>query len=405
MNRPMSKSGLNPTYPRFSRTDRFPTSCSILSALSQLEQLGVRPGDIRLILEDRRRYPQTRILSQEPPPGMPLRHGTEVRLRLAADGVVSRLPEGLFVSQPGEEGRLQLEQARRLFAPFDKAGLLALSRLRFWNVVFSGGNQHADLETFIFRVLGLDPASLERGRRIFSTAEIQAWTRILPQLDRVVGDQDKMQAVLRRFMRDPVELRPGSPMSQDVPPDHRLKLVSGSPNDRADGPGDLAEDTVPHLGQMFLGDRISVQGRTMVLKIGPLSPERIELYAGPTFRSRVDRPSGAVIVDLGPVCELDRFWKAWESGEGFGVASGFASPGAGHEGNLGGLLKSPDPFTTQWPRLVYLLQYLMPAHLMVRVHLLPETGPGWVLGTGDTADGHFASILGAWTALTNPVEQ
>ena len=355
-------------YPRFCRTDRFPTSCSVLSALSQLDQLGVKLTDIRLVLEDRRRHPRPQILEQEPAPGTPIKHGTEVSLRVAVDGILSNFPEGLFVSEPGREGRDQLDEARRFFAPFDKAGLVALSGLRYWNVVFSGAQEDQGFESFIFEVLGLGRQAWERSKRIFRADEFRAWTHILPLLSRMVGDPDYVRRILNRFLGDEISIAFGPRQTQPVPLSKRFRL-EGAEVDASAGQGSAL------LGKAFLGSQVQENGKVLVVRIGPLSPDRIRRYEGLSFVPASGSGSGTVVVDLGPVCELNNYWGEWEKDQ------------------------TAEPGETEWPKLIYLLQYLLPAHLKVEVHLEPEIGAGWKLGQKEAVEGFFPSTLGAWTIL------
>jgi hypothetical protein len=179
----------------------------------------------------------------------------------------------------------------------------------------------------------------------------------------VVGDHDYVCRILHRFLGDEIRLSFGPRRMQTVPAAHRFRLAG------EDGPGS------PVLGQAFLGSRVREIGKVLVVRIGPLSPDRIGRYEGLALVPESDAPGGTVVIDLGPVCELDRFWAGWE---------------AGTPAELG---------KTAWPKLIYLLQYLLPAHLVVQVQLEPEIGPGWILGQQKAVEGCFPSTLGAYTVL------
>ncbi len=367
-----------PWCPRFARVDRFPTSCSALSALSQLELLGIAPGDIRLVLEGRYRSRWPQILEQHPAPGHPLRHGAEVQLHLALQGLHDVFPEGLFVTLPGRAGREQLDSARRLCAPFDKERLLALSRLRFWNTVFSGAHRSDDFDAFLFRILGLSADSLQRARRVFDPEGLRAWTRILPLLWRVVGDVRHVTHILERFLGDRIELDVGPHQVQAVPEACRLQLRQG-----------------PALGCAYVGARVREDGTVASVRIGPLAPERTRAYRRVPLAPASGASGAALVTELGPVCEFWRHWRTWERSE---------SEPHGAQSR---------PYETRWPLLVYLLEHLLPATLTVRVHLQSAPTEGWRLGStpGDGKAGQALpsgasvgepSTLGTTTVLARP---
>lgn len=336
-----------PFYPRLTRTDRFPTSCSILSAFCQLEQLGVDPSDIRLILEDPRRQRKPQIQGQSPAPGTPVAHGVEVQLNAALDGLVGRFPEKLFVSLPGEEGRQQLADTRRLFSPFDKAGLLALSRLRHWNTVFSMAHTNPDFEAFVFEILGLSEEELERARTIFGKDELQAWIRILPLLSRIIGNSDQITRVLKRFLSDTIELKIEGSHEQEIQADRSWRLTQTSGQT---------------LGSMVLGSKFRHRGTTAVIMISGVTAHDFQNYAGVSWRPISTSSGEALEADLGPVCELDSH-------------------------------------AAQWPRLVYLLQYLLPAMFGIRIRIHLASSVRWRLGVPEETPGHETTRLGVLSIL------
>ncbi|MCK4413951.1 MAG: PASTA domain-containing protein [Candidatus Eisenbacteria sp.] len=364
-----------PRLPRFARTDRFATSCSALSALCQLEQLGVKLSDIRLVLEDCRRRPRPQVLAQEPAPGESIRHGREVRLWLARRGIADLFPEGLFVSLPGQEGRDQLTAARRLFSPFDREHLLALSHLRYWNAVFSGGHRSEGFDAFLFRVLGLGEDAIRRARRVFDPESLRAWTRMLPLLPRLVGDPSRVAAVIGRLLNERVAIEDGRSQSRATPAGQRLRLARAGRAARRGG-------FVAGLGQAVAGREEQPAGSAVRVRIGPLTPERALPFRGLSFDAGGPVEGGAVI-NLGPVCEFERYWQRWEQ-------------------TTSGEVEEPI-YATRWPRLVYLLEHLMPAPVAIEVHLLPKREP-WRLGARQTAPSaagaYQASTLGAYTALS-----
>lgn len=398
-------------YPRFGRVDRFPTSCSALSALCQLEQLGVKPEDIRLILEGRRRRPWPQVLDQDPAPGSPVRHGVEVQLHLALDGVISTFPERVFVSLPGKEGRDQYEAARRLFAPFDKERLLALARLRYWNAVFSGAHRSEAYDAFLFRALGLPEESLQRARRILDPEQIRAWTRILPMLPRIAGDDRSIARILERFLEDPVEIRAGESRMSAVPEGLGMRISAAAVD------SDIRRRQAP-MGLAFMGSAVREIGTGLCVRIGPLTAERGRGYQGMPFTRAPSKSGGEILIDLGPVCTFERHWQKWDGGRHAGSGVGARSdsdsaPRAGLGSGLGsGSGSGLDPAidSTRWPLLVYLLEHLLPATATVAVRLVPAVTQGWRLGAksappaaaaasaaGEDDAGFHPSTLGAWT--------
>jgi hypothetical protein len=416
-------------YPRFGRVDRFPSSCSALSALCQLEQIGVEPEDIRLILEGRRRQAGPPLLEQHPDPGTSVRHGVEVTLRLAEDSLLDRFPERAFVSLPGREGREQLTAARKLFAPFDKARLLALARLRHWNAVFSGAHRSAAYESFLYQVLGLPEPLLDAARRVFDQDQLRAWLRILPLLPRFAGDLGAGAEILAWFLGDRVTAGSDDLYTGPVPPGQRLALAPPSRAGGARGPGaaggvrtasagapgrsrggNSAAGARPPgaagapLGQGFIGRDQRELGTGVFFSIGPLTPERASRYAGLPLAALPGRGAEGhqVAVDLGFAGDLESLYASWESSR-------------------------PALFATCWPQIIHILVHLIPAHMVVQVRLRPDAASGWRLGrhaappaaapgdaaaVGATRDTGAAppagepalqpSTLGAWTVLRNP---
>jgi len=394
-----------PWYPRFSRVDRFPSSCSALSALCQLEQIGVEAEEIRVVLEGRRRQPGPPVLEQHPEPGDRARHGVEVTLRLAEDSLLDRFPERAFVSLPGREGRDQLAAARKLFAPFDKARLLALARLRHWNAVFSGAHGSAAYESFLYQVLGLPEPLLAAARRVFDPDQLRAWLRILPLLPRFAGNLPAAAEILAWFLGDPVTAGTDDLHRQSVPTEQQFVLAPGAAGGarggggmagrRARGGNVTGAGGAP-LGQGFAGRDLHEIGTGVFFSIGPLTPERGERYAGLPFCSLPD--GAAVAVDLGFAGDLESLYELWET-------------------------TRPEIFASRWPQIVHILVHLVPAPMLVQVRLRPEAGRGWRLGrhaagaaggAGDLAPdagqpaaaaaalepGLRPSTLGAWTVLS-----
>jgi hypothetical protein len=379
-----------PWYPRFGRVDRFPSSCSVLSALCQLEQIGVEAEEIRLVLEGRRRQPSPPVLEQHPEPGDPVRHGVEVTLRLAEDSLLDRFPERAFVSLPGREGRDQLAAARKLFAPFDKARALALARLRHWNAVFSGAHRSAAYESFLYQVLGLPEPMLAAARRVFDHDQLRAWLRILPLLPRFAGNLPAAAEILAWFLGDPVvagtddlhagpipagqsiTLAPSAARSTGATTSGRRRAPAGAASAVAGGPrtaggtasgGAEAPAAGPPLGQGFAGRELREIGTGAFFSIGPLPPERAARYAGLPFTALPGdgkaRATGAVesqiAVDLGFAGDLESLYNSWES-------------------------TRPELFATSWPQIVHILVHLVPAHMVVQARLRPDAGAGWQLG-------------------------
>lgn len=371
-----SASSSQPLHPRFGRLDRFATSCSALSALAQLEQLGVVPEDIRLTFHSHQHPSRTQIISQSPSAGSAVRHGQEVSMSLALDSIADSFPELLFVSLAGAEGRAQMDDARKLFAPFDKEQLLARSRLRRWNAVFSGALQDAGFTEVIFKILGLSPKSLERARAVLDPETLQDWLRILPLLHRAVGERQVVGALLTRFLGDPVELLDGHPREVDLPPDGSLHLSPGSGSRRGG------------LGTAPLGTRVEQTGAMSQIRIGPLSRARAARYLADSWKPRMQGSQAVFAVDLGPVCQFDDHWRVWEQG--------------GTDGRTPSL-----PGEGRWPRCVYLLEHLMPAGQTAHVDLLVDRDAAWQLGDARESEGTkkapaeelHASTLGAWTVL------
>ncbi len=405
-----------PWYPRFARVDRFPSSSSALSALCQLEQIGVEAEEIRLVLEGRRRQPSPPVLEQHPEPGDPVRHGVEVTLRLAEDSLLDRFPERAFVSLPGREGRDQLAAARMLFAPFDKARLLALARLRHWNAVFSGAHGSAAYESFLYQVLGLPEQLLAAARRVFDADQLRAWLRILPLLPRFAGNLPAAAEILAWFLGDPVTAGTDDAHREPIPPEQQLVLARGAAGTgrgvggfaagrsrgtpgatgaasmtgaggaaaagaptRSGGPATRPTGPAPRpaglptraagaaarsagrapLGQGFAGSETSEIGTGVFFSIGPLAPERGGRYAGLPFTAlpsgRTGEAAHQVSVDLGFAGDLEALYDFWATSR-------------------------PELFTSCWPQIAHILVHLVPAHMVVQARLQPDAGSGWLLG-------------------------
>lgn len=366
-----------PVHPRFSRTDRYATSCSALSALAQWELLGVVPEDIRLLLRGRTHPSRAEIIAQSPDPGSAVRHGQSVTLELALPSMADEYPERLFVSLTGAEGRAQMEAARRIFAPFDKEQLLARSRLRRWNAVFSGASRDASFARALYAMLGLEPASLERARQVFDEQGLQDWLRILPLLHRVTGDRTVSGALLSRFLGDPVEIRDGHAAGHDLSGATALTLAApdhapagDDALDPPDAPGpNPAGAGHPALGRAALGRRAAFGGHETRVRIGPLPAARTREYEPGAMETRMEGPQGMYSRDLGPISAFERVWADWEAGR--------------HT-------RDPEclPLTGRWPLLIYLLEHFLPANQSVRVDLLVDMHAPWRLtGEDEPASG------------------
>jgi hypothetical protein len=336
-------------HPRLARTDRFRTSCSALSALAQWEQLGVAPGDIRLIFHGQTHPSRSQIIEQHPAAGSPVLHGQEVRLDLALNSMADEFPERFFVSLAGAEGRAQMADARRIFAPFDKEQLLARARLHRWNGVFSGALQDPGFARALFEVLGLEPRSLERARQVMDEAALQDWLRILPLLHRVTGERRVAAALLARFLGDPVTI-------EDAHPCPVTAVTCGQ--------GDSTVLAAARLGRAALGGAVAYAGNQTRVRIGPLSPERGRQYVPHTWDPRMEGSQGIYGVELGPVCELEQIWRDWETGR--------------HRQDPHCL-----PLAGQWPLILYLLEHFLPAQQTVQVDLLIDMRTRWKLGAAD----------------------
>ncbi len=374
---PRSPVPAEPVHPRFARTDRYATSCSALSALAQWELLGVVPEDIRLLFQGRAHPSRAEIIAQDPEPDSPVRHGQAVTLELALPSMADEYPERLFVSLTGAEGRAQMADARRIFAPFDKEQLLARARLRRWNAVFSGASRDASFARALYEMLGLEAASLERARQVFDEQGLQDWLRILPLLHRVTGDRAVAGALLARFLGDPVEIRDGHAAEQALPGATALTLSA------SDAPGVPAVPAA--LGRAALGSRVVFCGHQTRVRIGPLPAARTREYEPGAMETRMEGPQGIYSRDLGPISAFEHIWADWEAGR--------------HT-------RDPEclPLTGRWPLLLYLLEHFLPANQSVRVEVLVDMHAPWRLTGGEETGGeadhpHPAAKLGVGSVL------
>ncbi|MFC1572947.1 type VI secretion system baseplate subunit TssG [Candidatus Eisenbacteria bacterium] len=283
---------------------------------------------------------------------------------------------------PGREGRDQRAAAGRFFAPFDKEQLIALSRLRFWNAVYSGAHSSPDFDASLFHVLGLGEKSLQRARWVFDPHDLGAWIRLLPVLGRIAGDRKAICHVLERFLGHGVAMKYEEAEERAVAPSRSFCLRGEATGGARGGQGQGV------LGNSVLGAQSREYGSSLRLRIGPLSNLDVQRYRGLSFRPDTE---GGFVVDLGPVCEFGRYWQEWGSS---------AEPHT--------------PLSTHWPRLTYLLEHLTPANQSVRVHLVPRPAVSWRLGetvsleeavpsTDETSAIH-TSTLGARTVLGGRAE-
>jgi hypothetical protein len=246
--------------------------------------------------------------------------------------------------------------------------------LRYWNAVFSGGYRNEGFDAFLFRVLGLDEVALHRARRVFDLESLRAWMRTLPLLSQIVGDRVRTAAILGRFLEEGVALEDGRSAKQATQPAQRLRIAGDTRRTRG-------RQRHRALGRATLGTATRCAGGALRVRIGPLTPGNAERFRGLPYESGGPAEGGAVIT-LGPVCEFDRYWESWEHGRGGELAEAVSA--------------------THWPRLVYLLEHLMPAAAVIEVHLLPERAP-WRLGAEakqpPETGAYSPSTLGAYTLL------
>ena len=219
-----------------------------------------------------------------PDPGTRLRPGQPVQLRVRRGGLYEHFPAIIFTRPEDYANRggtteaprhLELDEAQaRLFCrPFDREAVFLRSRIRHWSGVFAGVRAEARYRDFIWRLFGL---SLSCRRSIQENLDDRGQTILtflIPHLHEIVGHRERTVQVLRMYVLDPLSLRDGAEVAYDLAPGHRAYL-----------------DGSARLGQRALGDLLVSAEKTVVLKVGPVPPDRMERYRSPEFVSGASGP-------------------------------------------------------------------------------------------------------------------